>query len=79
MAYPTAGGSSAALKGCATRKEIILDVFGQPPDRDEFSSYFGKEQRGTPGCPVHLHFTLPAAAPITPVPAGTSGTSSGRS
>ncbi|SHF31511.1 hypothetical protein SAMN02745206_01731 [Desulfacinum infernum DSM 9756] len=30
-AYPTTGGSSAALKGCATSKEIVRDVVGQAP------------------------------------------------
>jgi len=31
MTHPTFGGSSAALKGCATRKEAVRSVFGQAP------------------------------------------------
>ncbi|SHF10572.1 hypothetical protein SAMN02745206_01343 [Desulfacinum infernum DSM 9756] len=31
MAYWAAGGSSAALKGCATRKEVARGVLRQAP------------------------------------------------
>jgi hypothetical protein len=33
MAHWTSGGSSAALKGCATRKEVARGVLGQAPRR----------------------------------------------
>ncbi|MBC7322899.1 MAG: hypothetical protein H5T90_07340 [Acetomicrobium sp.] len=48
MAYPTAGGSSAALKGCATRKKVVRGVLGQPPRALPFAAK-ASESRGSEG------------------------------
>jgi|GEM_PF-4286438 hypothetical protein len=50
MAYPTFGGSSAALKGCATKKAVISGVLGKPPRRPQcLALRLGLKPVGRPG------------------------------
>jgi len=48
MAYPTAGGSSAALKGCATRKKVVRDVLRQAPRRLSENAVFLEARTSRP-------------------------------
>jgi len=38
MGYPTAGGSPAALKGCARRKKVVRGIIRQPPRALRFAA-----------------------------------------
>jgi len=59
MAYPTFGGSSAALKGCATRKEAIRGVLGQAPRSrlagDPKRGQGRSHKAGASVAPLHVH------------------------